>query len=197
MRKIIAITHVTLDGVMQAPGGPEEDPRGGFTQGGWSAPYRSEAGMKLVHEIMAGPFDLLLGGWTYRLFASYWPAQGDDPIGRAFNRATKYVVTRGQAPLGWEKSVRVAGEIAGELLRLKASEGPDLHVWGSGELLRTLYGAGLVDEHRLWVFPVVLGRGRRLFADGIPPGEFALVESRPTPTGVLLATYRPRPARAG
>jgi dihydrofolate reductase len=191
MRQIIAITQVTLDGVMQAPGGPEEDPRGGFTQGGWAMPFVDEAAGQVVSETIAGEFDMLLGRTTYDIFAAYWPNQGDNPITTAFNRATKHVVTRTPATLGWKTSQAIGGDVVEGVRRLKASDGPVLHVWGSGELLRTLIGADLVDEHRFWVFPVVLGSGRRLFEPGLPPRTLSLVESGGTPSGVLFNTYRP------
>ena len=190
MRKIIAITQVTLDGVMQAPGGPEEDPSGGFTHGGWAMPLIDDTVGRVADEMMAGEFDLLLGRRTYDIFAGYWPHQ-DNAIAKAFNRATKYVVTRRLDPLDWKKSERVGGEVAEGVRRLKASRGPELHIWGSGELLQALIAADLVDEHRLWVFPVVLGQGRRLFENGVPPRRLTLVETRSTPSGVLLNTYRP------
>lgn len=190
-RNLIAITQVTLDGVMQAPGGPEEDPRNGFTQGGWAMPFLDEAGGQAIGEIIAGEFDLLLGRRTYEIFAAYWPNHGDNPIGKAFNEATKYVVTRTLDRLEWENSRHIGGDVAGEVRRLKASDGPALHIWGSSELLQTLIAAGLVDEYRMWVFPVVLGGGRRLFENGVPPGALTLVETRSTPSGVLLNTYHP------
>jgi len=191
MRKIIAITQVTLDGVMQAPGGPEEDPRNGFTHGGWAMLFLDEAGGKLLGETIAGEFDLLLGRRTYEIFAGYWPLHDDNPIGTAFNKATKYVVTRSLDRLDWKNSQRIDGDIVENLRRLKASDGPVLHVWGSGELLQTLMAADLVDEHRLWVFPAVLGEGRRLFENGLPARGFTLVETRSTPSGVVANTYRP------
>lgn len=190
MRKIIAITQVTLDGVMQSPGGPEEDPRNGFIHGGWAMPFVDEAAGQAIGEIMAGEFDMLLGRRTYEIFAAYWPHQ-DNPIAKAFNKATKYVVTRSLERLGWKDSQRLGGDVVDEVHRLKASDGPELHIWGSGELLQTLIAAGLVDEYRLWVFPVVLGQGKRLFEDGVPPRSFSLVATRSTPRGVLLNTYRP------
>jgi dihydrofolate reductase len=191
MRKIISITQVTLDGVMQGPGGPEEDPRNGFTDGGWAMPFVDEAARQVIGETIAGEFDLLLGRWTYQLWASYWPKQGDNPIAKAFDKATKYVVTRGLDQLDWKASQRVSGDVVGELRRLKASDGPVLHVWGSSQLLQTLIAADLVDEYRLWVFPVVLGKGKRLFESGVPPRGLSLVATRSTPSGVLLVTYRP------
>src|SRR5262245_32203725 len=191
MRKIIAITQVTLDGVMQAPGGPEEDPRNGFTHGGWAMRFVDEAVQQVVGETIAGEFDLLLGRWTYQLWAAYWPNQGDNPIAKAFNKATKYVVTRTVDQLDWKTSQRISGDAVAELRRLKASDGPPLHLWGSSNLLQTLIAADLIDECRLWVFPVVLGKGKRLFESGVPPRGLALVATKSTPSGVLIATYQP------
>jgi dihydrofolate reductase len=191
MRKIIAITQVTLDGVMQAPGGPEEDPSNGFAHGGWAMPFVDDAAGQVIGEIIAGEFDMLLGRRTYEIFAGYWPNQGDNPIAKAFNKATKYVVTRSLDRLDWKKSQRIDGDAVEKVRQLKASDGPALHIWGSGELLQTLIAADLVDEYRLWVFPVVLGKGKRLFENGVPPRGLALVETRSTPSGVLLNTYHP------
>ncbi len=191
MRKIIAITQVSLDGVMQSPGGPEEDPSNGFTHGGWAMPFFDDAAGQVVDETIAIDFDMLLGRRTYDIFAGYWPNHGDNPIGKAFNKATKYVATRSLDDLGWENSQRIGGDVVGEVRRLKASDGPEFHIWGSGELLQTLIAAELVDEYRMWVFPLVLGEGKRLFENGVPPGALALVATRSTPRGVLLNTYRP------
>jgi dihydrofolate reductase len=191
MRKIISITQVTLDGVMQAPGGPEEDPSNGFTHGGWAMPFVDEAAREVIDETIAGKFDMLLGRRTYQIFAAYWPHHDDNPIGRAFNQATKYVVTRSLDRLDWMKSRRISGDVIHELRQLKASEGAALHVWGSSELLQTLIAADLVDEYRLWVFPVVLGQGKRLFGNGLPPRGLTLVETRSTPSGVLATRYAP------
>ncbi|TMJ17716.1 MAG: dihydrofolate reductase [Alphaproteobacteria bacterium] len=191
MRKLIAITQVTLDGVMQAPGGPEEDPRNGFPHGGWAMPFVDDAAKQVIGETIAGEFDMLLGRWTYELFAAYWPNQGDNPIAKAFNKATKYVVTRTLDHLDWKTSQRISGDVVDELRRLKASDGRALHIWGSSELLQTLIAADLVDEYRLWVFPVVLGQGKRLFENGVPPRGLSLVATRSTPRGILLNTYRP------
>jgi dihydrofolate reductase len=187
MRKIIAITQVTLDGIMQAPGGPEEDPTNGFTHGGWAMPFVDDA-LNIVET--AGEYDMLLGRRTYVIFAAYWPYQ-DNPIAKAFNKATKYVVTRTLDHLDWEKSQRIDGDVVEEVRRLKASHGPELHIWGSSELLQTLIAADLVDEYRIAVFPVVLGEGKRLFENGVPPRRLALVNTRSTPSGVLVNTYRP------
>jgi dihydrofolate reductase len=191
MRKIIAITQVTLDGVMQAPGGPEEDPRNGFTHGGWAMPFLDDGLNQAIGETIAGEFDMLLGRRTYEIFAAYWPNQGDNPIAKAFNKATKYVVTRSLDRFDWEKSQRIDGDIVEEVRQLKASDGSALHIWGSSELLQTLIAAELVDEYRIWVFPLVLGEGKRLFENGVPPRGLTLVETRSTPRGVLVNTYHP------
>jgi dihydrofolate reductase len=191
MRNIIAITHVTLDGVMQAPGGPGEDPSNGFTHGGWAMPFVDDAAGRVINEIIVDEFDMLLGRRTYEIFAGYWPNQGDHPIAKAFNKATKYVVTRSLDRFDWEKSQRIDGDVVKEVGQLKTSGGPALHIWGSSELLQTLIGADLVDEYRIWVFPVVLGEGKRLFENGVPPRRLTLVETRRTPGGVLVNTYHP------
>jgi dihydrofolate reductase len=191
MRKTIAITQVTLDGIMQAPGGPEEDPRGGFTQGGWVSTFVDEAVEEALGKIMSGEFDLLLGRRTYEIFAAHWPYAGDNPIKQAFNKATKYVVTHSLDRFDWVNSQPIGGDIVDGIRRLKKSDGPELHIWGSGELLQTLIAAELVDEFRIWVFPLVLGKGKRLFEYGVPSRGLTLVESRGTPNGVLFNTYRP------
>ena len=186
MRNLIAITQITLDGVMQAPGGSEEDRKNGFTQGGWAMPLVDDA-LNIVET--AGAYDMLLGRRTYDIFAGYWPYQ-DNSIAKVFNKATKYVVTHRLDQLDWETSVRIGGDVVEEVRRLKASDGPELHIWGSSELLQTLIAADLVDEYRIAVFPVVLGEGKRLFGNGIPPRGFTLVGTRSTPKGVLVNTYR-------
>ena len=191
MRTIIAITQVTVDGVMQAPGGPEEDRSNGFAHGGWAMLFGDEVMHQVIGETIAGEFDMLLGRRTYEIFAAYWPHHGDNPIAKAFNKATKYVVTRTLDRFDWKNSLRINGDVVDEVRRLKASAGPALHVWGSSELLQTLIAAGLVDEYRIWVFPLVLGEGKRLFENGVPPGSLALVQTRSTPKGVLINVYRP------
>jgi dihydrofolate reductase len=190
MRKMIAITQVTLDGVMQAPGGPEEDPTNGFTHGGWAMPFVDDAGSQAIDEIIASEFDMLLGRRTYEIFAAYWPNHGDNPIGKAFNKATKYVVTRSLDRFDWKNSQHIGGDLVDEVRRLKASDGPALHIWGSSELLQTLIAAELIDEYHIWLFPLVLGEGKRLFEKGVPPRGLALIETRSTPKGVLINTYR-------
>jgi len=189
MRKIIAITQVTLDGIMQAPGGPEEDPSNVFTHGGWAMPFMDDDSGQAIGEIIGRKFDLLLGRRTYGIWASYWPHHVDNPIGEAFSKVTKYVVTHRPEGLDWKKSERLGG--VEEVRRLKASSGPELHLWGSSVMMQGLIAADLIDEYRMWVFPLVLGHGKRLFENGVPPRSLALVETRKTPGGVLLNTYRP------
>lgn len=192
MRKLIAITQLTLDGVMQGPGGPEEDPRNGFTQGGWAMRFGDEVLLKTLNETASGDYDLLLGRWTYDLFAGYWPKHIDNPVGAGFDKATKHVVTSRPGRLGWAPSLRVeGGGVLEGVRRLKASDGPELHIWGSHMLLQTLIAGGLVDEFRLWTAPVVLGQGKRLFEAGLPPCDLKLVDTARTPSGLLLNMYRP------
>ncbi|MBS0630889.1 MAG: dihydrofolate reductase family protein [Verrucomicrobia bacterium] len=191
MRRLVVITHLTLDGVMQAPGGPDEDRRNGFPHGGWAMAHGDAVSREAMEKLMAADFDLLLGRRTYEIFAPYWPHHDDNFIGRAFNRATKHVATRTLTHFEWAKSRRLGDDVVAAVRELKASAGPTLHVWGSGELLQTLMAAHLVDEYQLWIRPIILGQGRRLFENGLPATGLTLVESRPTTTGVLLNTYRP------
>ena len=172
MRKIIVITQITLDGIMQAPGGPEEDPRGGFTQGGWIWPFADESLGEAVDEIVSREFDMILGRRTYEIFAAYWPYAGDNPIAKV-TKATKYVVTNTLDRFDWKNTHRISGNPVDGVRQLKASDGPELHIWG--------IAAELVDEFRLWVFPVVLGKGKRLFEYGVPPLGLTLVESHSSP----------------
>jgi dihydrofolate reductase len=189
MRKIISITQVSLDGVMQAPGGSEEDTSNGFSHGGWARSNGDEVLRKVVDDIIAGEFDILLGRRTYQIFASYWPHQAN-AIAKAFNKAAKYVATRTLSQFDWKNSHAIA-DAARDLSRLKASEGPDLHVWGSSNLLQTLIAADLIDEYRLWVFPVALGQGKRLFENGVPARRLTLTATQETPTGILVNSYVP------
>ncbi len=191
MRKVIGATFVSLDGVMQAPGGPDEDPTGGFTLGGWLAPYFDEAGGKRIDALFAEPFALLLGRRTYDIFAAYWPfVEGEeDGIGARFDRAAKYVVTHGDQPLAWQNSHRLANLDA--LAELKAGDGPDLIIQGSGTLYPQLLAAGLIDRMTLMTFPVVIGSGKRLFGDGTPPRSMRMVEHEVTPGSVVIASYEP------
>ncbi len=190
MRKIIAINQLTLDGVMQAPGGPEEDSRSEFNLGGWVRPFfGDDALFEAMDKTIAGKFDMLFGRRTYEVFAGYWPNQSNG-IAKAFNKATKYVVTRSLDQLDWNKSLKISGDVVDEVRRLKASEGPELHIWGSWELLQTLIAAELIDEYVIMVYPVVLGKGKRLFENGVPPSRLTLVETLRTSKGVLYNTYR-------
>ncbi|MGZ4137838.1 MAG: dihydrofolate reductase family protein [Actinomycetota bacterium] len=191
MRKLIVSTFLTLDGVMQAPGGPDEDDSGGFAWGGWSVNYWDEPMGRVMGEAMAAPFDLLLGRRTYDIFAAHWPKAVDDPGAKPLNDATKYVASRGRPSLDWGPSVLIEGDAAEGVAALKRADGPELQVHGSGNLVQTLLRHGLVDEFRLWVFPVVIGSGKRLFADGAIPGGLELVESTVSTTGVVIGTYRP------
>ena len=195
MRKIIAITQVSLDGIMQAPGGPEEDPSGGFTQGGWAMPFMERTAENPVEELLARKYDLLLGRRTYEIWQAYWPyADPANPIAQGFNQATKFVVTRTLTRFDWARSQPVGGpghDTVTALRELKASAGPELHLWGSGHLLQTLIAANLIDEYRVWIFPLLLGRGKRLFENGLPPANLTLAESRRDPSGVLFNTYHP------
>jgi dihydrofolate reductase len=174
---------------MQAPGGPEEDASGGFEYGGWTAPYSDEFSGKLMLEQMGGPYDLLLGRKTYEIFAGHWPKQ-TGPIADPFNKATKYVVSRHQPKLSWENSVLIDGDVAAKLKELKQQDGPMLQVHGSGNLIQTLLENDLVDELWLKIFPVTLGKGKRLFAEGTMPAAFELIESTTTPKGVIFANYK-------
>lgn len=191
MRKLIAIIQLTMDGVMQAPGGPEEDASGHFPHGGWAMPFGDESVAKALNDTMAAPFDLLLARRTYDIWAGFWPKNTDNPIGAALDKATKHVITHRAAGLDWKTSKQVEGEMVEGVKRLKASDGPELHLWGSHMALQTLIGAGIIDEYRLWIAPVVLGQGKRLFEAGVPSGAFTLVETSRSPSGVLFNTYRP------
>jgi dihydrofolate reductase len=204
MRKLIAITQLSLDGVMQAPGGPDEDRQSGFTHGGWAMLTGDDAVQAALEKLMAGKFDLLLGRRTYDIFAGYWPQHADNFIGKAFNKAVKYVATGKRDGLGWPESIRIGGKIVDGIRRLKKSKGPPVHIWGSSVLLQALIAADLIDEYQFWTVPVVLGYGKRLFEAGVPPRKLKLVEAKTGSGGVLVATYRPdgplpesKPAKAG
>jgi dihydrofolate reductase len=185
MRKIIVIEFGTLDGVMQAPGGPEEDASGGFKYGGWVAPYFDEASGKIMEKQMR-PADLLLGRRTFEIFASYWPGHADGWPG--INEATKYVLSRTMARSEWKNSVFLTS--LADIKTLKDSKGPDIQVWGSGKLVQLLLKHDLVDELWLKIFPLTLGKGEKLFDDGTIPAAFELLESSVTPSGVVVANYR-------
>ncbi len=190
MRKLISINHVSLDGVMQSPGSAHEDPRAGFTLGGWIVPYWTEAmGRQLVAEL-AAPFDLLFGRRTYEMLAAYWPHADPNPITDAFNRATKYVATRSQPQLDWAKSEALPGDGVSAVRRLKSGDGPDILLYGSSSFLQQLIAADLVDEYLIRSYPLVLGRGRRLFEAGAPARALRLIDSDISSTGVITSRYR-------
>jgi dihydrofolate reductase len=182
---------MTLDGVMQAPGGPGEDDEGGFAHGGWSVSYWDERMGQVMDQTMSVPFDLVLGRRTYAIFAAHWPNASEEDGAKPLNDATKYVASRGKPALEWDRSVLVEGDVAEGVAALKAGEGPELQVHGSGNLLQTLIRHQLVDEYRIWVFPLVLGTGKRLFADGTVPAGLKLVSSVVSSTGVVMGTYEP------
>jgi len=191
MRKLIVSTFLTLDGVMQAPGGPGEDDSGGFAHGGWSVNYWDEQMGQVMVDALSSPFDLLLGRKTYDIFAAYWPNAPEEAGGKPLNDATKYVASRSQPTLAWSKSILIEGDAAEGIAALKREDGPELQVHGSGELIQTLLHHNLVDEYRLWVFPVVIGSGKRLFSDGTIPAGLKLVDSKVSSTGVVIGTYEP------
>jgi dihydrofolate reductase len=190
MRKLKVTTFLTLDGVMQGPGGPEEDETGGFTHGGWSVNYWDEAGGQDMGEFMGKPFDMLLGRKTYDIFAGYWPHHPGDP-GDKLNSARKYVASRTLTSVDWQNSTLIKGDVAKEVAKLKEQDGPEIQVHGSGDLIQTLLKNGLVDEFHLMIFPVVLGTGKRLFADGAVPSGLKVTDSKVTSTGVVIAKYEP------
>ncbi|HUF37953.1 MAG TPA: dihydrofolate reductase family protein [Anaerolineales bacterium] len=191
MRKITTLTFLTLDGVMQAPGGPEEDPSGGFEHGGWTVPFFDEFLGAEMGAQMGRPFDLLLGRKTFEIFAGYWPDHPEE--GAEINAATKYIVSNTLTEHPWEKSVFIGddgGGVPKKIRTLKAEDGPDLQVHGSATLLQTLLAHDLVDEFWLKIFPVTVGGGKRLFDNGAIPAAFELVESKVSPAGVIIAAYR-------
>lgn len=191
MRKLIVSTFLTLDGVMQAPGGPREDDSGGFTHGGWSVNYWDDLMDQVLTKAMSTGFDLVLGRRTYDIFAAYWPHSTDAPAAKPLNDATKYVASRSRPTLDWKNSVLIEGDAARGVAALKKENGTELQVHGSGNLIQTLMRNNLVDEYRLWVFPVVLGSGKRLFAEGAIPYGLKLVDSKVSTTGVVIGTYEP------
>jgi len=194
MRKIITTTFITLDGVMQAPGGPEEDTSGGFKYGGWQFAWeeKDKVADNIMAKFMDTPYDLLLGRRTYDIWAGFWPKHKDEPIwGKRFDRATKYVVSHKPLKLSWNNSVLITGDVVKELKKLKNSDGPPLCVWGSGNLIQTLLRNNLIDRMHIWTYPVTLGTGKKLFAEGTRPERFKPVDSKITTTGVIIATYEP------
>jgi dihydrofolate reductase len=191
MRKLIVSTFLTLDGVMQAPGGPEEDDSGGFTHGGWSVNYWDDKMAQVMGEAMSVPFDLVLGRKTYDIFAAHWPHASEEDGAGPLNDATKFVASRSHRTLDWGPSVLIEGDAAEGIAALKHGDGPELQVHGSGNLIQTLLRNNLVDEFRLWVFPVVIGSGKRLFSDGAIPSGLKLIDTTVSTTGVVIGTYEP------
>jgi dihydrofolate reductase len=192
MRKIITTTFITMDGVLQAPGGPTEDTSGGFAYGGWQMKYSDDAANEVIDGFLRMPFELLLGRVTYDIFAAYWPHHEEiAEVAGPFNATRKYVVSHASFQPSWNNSVCVTGDVAAEIRRLKEQDGPDLWVWGSGNLIQTLLSNDLVDRMHLWIHPLTLGSGKRLFAEGTQPAGFRLVDSKVFGSGVLLATYEP------
>jgi dihydrofolate reductase len=189
MRKIVVLTMVSLDGVMQAPGGPEEDTSDGFKYGGWTASYSDESFGPILSKELSVPFDLLLGRKTYEIWTAYWPKQ-KGPIADPFNKAKKYVVSASGVDLTWKESILINDDVVAKLNALKKEDGPVFHVWGSSVLLQTLLKNDLVDELRLRIYPVTLGMGKRLFAEGTIPAAFELIDSQALPSGVILANYK-------
>jgi dihydrofolate reductase len=192
MRKLIVQTFLTLDGVMQAPGGPGEDDDGGFAYGGWSVNYWDDQMGQVMGEATSWPFAMVLGRRTFDIMAAYWPTAPEEEGAKVFNDATKYVASRARPNLeAWSNSVLIEGDAADGLAALKAEDGPELQVHGSANLIQTLLRHNLVDEFRLWVFPVVLGSGKRLFADGTVPSGLRLTDSKVSSTGVVMGTWQP------
>ena len=204
MRSLVVSTFVTLDGVMQAPGGPDEDPSGGFTHGGWSVDYWDDVMGAAMTDAFAKPFELLIGRRTYEIFAAHWPHVGnadrdqrggtpsdiDDPVANVLNTTRKYVASRTLDAVTWNNSTLLQGDVAEAVAALKQQDGADLMVQGSSELVQTLLEHDLVDEFRIWTFPVVVGPGKRLFGTGAMPAGLQLVDLAASTTGVIMATYR-------
>ena len=189
MRKLIVSTFLTLDGVMQAPGGPEEDPSGGCEHGGWSFGYWDEQMQQAMGESMSPPFDIVLGRKTYEIFAAHWP-HSDEPAAELLNSATKHVASTTLKELEWENSKLIEGEVPEGVRALREEDGPELQVHGSANLIQTLLEHALIDEFRLWIFPLMLGKGKRLFDGGTVPAGLEVVSSQASSTGVIMATYR-------
>lgn len=187
MRKVIALEFITLDGVIQAGGGPEEDTSGDFAYGGWQAPYSDDVIGTVMNKQMNMPFDLLLGRKTFEIWAPYWPHHTD--VWPGVNPATKYVASNTMTSHEWQPSVFLSGDIAEKVSQLKQQPGPDLHVYGSANLLQTLFKHDLVDELWLKIYPLTLGGGKRLFADGTIPAAFKVTESKVSPNGIIIVNY--------
>jgi len=190
MRKLVVNTFVTLDGVMQAPGAPEEDTSGGFTEGGWSVTQWDDTMGEEMGAFMSKPFDLVLGRGTYEIFAAHWP-YSDEPAAEPLNNATKYVASTTLESVDWQNSQLIEGDVPAGIQRLKEEDGPELQVHGSAGLIQTLLEHGLVDEFRVWIFPVLIGSGKRLFGDGTVPAGLRLTDSKTSSSGVIIASYEP------
>jgi dihydrofolate reductase len=191
MRKIITITRITLDGVMQAPSGSKEDTDLGFKYGGWAVGWNEESD-NITDRIQAAPFDLLFGKRTYDIFAAYWPNHKEEQRwGKPFDSAKKYVVSHKPFKLTWDNSELITGNVVAEIEKLKNSDGPDLLVYGSGNLIQTLLEHHLIDRMHIWTFPITIGTGKKLFAEGTQPERFKRVDSKILSTGVIFATYEP------
>jgi dihydrofolate reductase len=197
MRKLIVAEHLSLDGVIQSPGGPEEDPSGEFRLGGWTVPYVDETVGLELQDLFSQPFELLLGRRTYDIWAAYWPHVPADSGGRAiadlFNSVPKHVATHRADTLDWQNSHALEGDLAGAVRTLQQQDGANLMTWGSSDMVRQLLAAGLIDELRLIIYPVMIGRGKRLFDDNVQPSAFTLTHWTSTAGGVLLTRY----ARSG
>ncbi len=193
MRKIITTTFVTLDGVMQAPGGPEEDTSNGFTYGGWQRSFPPDEKLgAILGGFFAIPFELLLGKTTYDIFAGYWPhATTDLNVANPFNSTKKYVIADKPFEPSWNNSVCISGDVVGQIKKLKEMDAPDLWVWGSGNLIQTLLKNNLIDRMHLWIHPITIGSGKRLFAEGTQAENFKLTDSKIGTTGLIFATYEP------
>ena len=187
MRKLLVLEHLTLDGVIQGPGSPEEDTSDGFTSGGWVAAHFDDELGTALQKVMAGPFDLLLGRKTFDIWASYWPHHAD--AWPAVTTATKYVASNTLTSSDWRPSVFLSGDVPGKVAKIKEEQGPDLHVWGSAGLVQTLMKHDLVDAFYLMIYPVTLGSGKKLFVHGAIPAAFRVAESSVSPTGVIIVRY--------
>lgn len=193
MRKIITTTFLTLDGVMQAPGGSEEDTSNGFAYGGWQLNSdEDEVAGNMLNKFFAEPFEMLLGRRTYDIFAGYWPSHPEiELIAKPFNSTKKYIVSHTQFMPSWNNSTLITGDVVAGIKKLKELEAPDLWVWGSGNLIQTLLQYNLIDRMHLWIYPLTLGIGKKLFADGTQPERYKQIEAKITPTGIIFATYEP------
>ena len=190
MRKVAALSFVSLDGVMQAPAHADEDRSGNFSRGGWAMPWWTEVMEQVREEAMAEPYDLLLGGKTYDIFAPHWQAASNSSEARKLNHARKYVATSRPAPLSWNNSVAIPGRLADTVRELKMSDGPLLQIHGSGRLIHYLLGHHLIDEFRIWTFPIILGTGKRLFPMAGSQESLTLIKSGRTTNGVIMSIYR-------